>query len=87
MIRRLAVAAALLGAAMFAAVPAHHTSTVGAYSQCAANTECGWLYYSDPQHTNLVGEHTTNCQGVVLDWGIKQGYSVFISQGCGIVES
>jgi uncharacterized protein DUF6289 len=54
-----------------------------AYSGCAANTSCGWLYYSDAAHTHQVGGHTTNCQGSVLDWGITTGHSVAVSQICG----
>ncbi|MET7422040.1 DUF6289 family protein [Dactylosporangium sp. NPDC005555] len=44
---------------------------------------CGWLYFSDAARTQQQGGHTTNCQGVVLDWGIKAGYSTYIVQGCG----
>lgn len=54
-----------------------------AYSACPANTECGWLYFSDAAHTHEIGGHTTNCQGVVQSWGIQQGYSQYIQNGCG----
>lgn len=84
MIRRIIFAAAIAAAATGVAIaPA---SPALAYSQCAANTYCGWLFYSDPQLTRQVGGHTTNCEGSVLDWGIKQGYSVFVSGKCGIIE-
>jgi hypothetical protein len=79
MIRRFAVAA-VAAAAIVTIVP---SAPAQAYSQCAANTECGWLYYRDAARTQLQGGHTTNCDGVILDWGIKAGYSTFISQGCG----
>jgi len=77
--RILAVAAAAVavGAILVPSVPAQ------AYSQCPANTECGWLFYSDSAHTNLVGGHTTNCQGVLQTWGVQQGYSQYIQNGCG----
>ena len=78
MVRRLALASAV-SAATFALVPA---APAAAYGQCPANTMCGWLYYSDSARTHQQGGHTTNCQGVVLDWGIKQGYSTYIVQGC-----
>jgi hypothetical protein len=70
-------AAAAVGAILVPSVPAQ------AYSQCPANTECGWIFYSDAAHTHEVGGHTTNCQGVVLTWGIQQGYSQYIQSGCG----
>jgi hypothetical protein len=73
----LASAAVAVGAIMLPSSPAL------AYSQCPANTECGWLFFSDAAHTHEVGGHTTNCQGVIQDWGIKQGYSQYIQQGCG----
>ncbi|MFB9450148.1 hypothetical protein Dvina_28175 [Dactylosporangium vinaceum] len=77
--RRLAVVAVLgIGAALLAP-----TAPAQAYGACAAGTMCGWLYYSDAARTHQQGGHTTNCQGVVLDWGIKSGYSTFVSQGCG----
>lgn len=59
------------------------TAPAQAYSACPTNTECGWLYYSDPALTNEVGGHTTNCQGVVQSWGIQQGYSQYIQNSCG----
>jgi len=79
MLRRLiitAVAAAGIGLTLLPAAPAQ------AYGQCGANTMCGWLYYSDAAHTQLQGGHTTSCDGTVLDWGIKAGYSSYISQKC-----
>src|SRR5438046_800031 len=48
MLRRLivtTVAAAGIGLAFLPATPAQ------AYSQCGANTMCGWLYYSDAART------------------------------------
>ena len=72
----LAAAAVSVGAIMLPSSPAF------AYSKCPAGTECGWLYFSDSAHTHEVGAHTTNCQGVVLDWGIKQGYSQYIQDAC-----
>ena len=77
MIRPLA-ATALIAAATVVAVPA----PAHAYSKCPSGTACGWTFYSDPQHTHVVGVHSTNCQGVVLDWGIKQGYSVYHQFTC-----
>lgn len=73
----LVATAASVAAIWLPSVPAQ------AYSQCPVNTECGWLYFSDAAHTHEIGGHTTNCQGVVRDWGIKQGYSQYIQQGCG----
>jgi hypothetical protein len=79
MVRRLALVSAVFAAA-FAFAP---TAPAAAYPQCLANTMCGWLYYSDAARTHQQGGHTTNCDGVVLDWGIKQGYSKYIVQTCG----
>ncbi|GAA2357745.1 hypothetical protein Cme02nite_33570 [Catellatospora methionotrophica] len=78
MVRRLMIAAAV-AALGFGIAPA---SPALAYGQCAANTKCGWLYYADAARTQLQGGHTTNCQGVVLDWGIKAGYSTYLVEGC-----
>ncbi|GHJ44457.1 hypothetical protein Cs7R123_17990 [Catellatospora sp. TT07R-123] len=75
-IAALALAAAGAAAVLVPGAPAQ------AYGQCLANTKCGWLYYADAAHTRLQGGHTTNCEGTVLDWGIKAGYSVFISEQC-----
>jgi hypothetical protein len=33
-----------------------------------------------------VGGHTTNCQGVLQVWGVQQGYSQYIQNGCGGVS-
>jgi hypothetical protein len=79
MLRRLvitAVAAAGVGLALVPAAPAQ------AYPQCGANTMCGWLYYADSGRTQLQGGHTTSCDGSILDWGIKAGYSSYIKQSC-----
>lgn len=77
MIRRFLVALAVVGGvSLFAAFPAD------AYSQCPANTECGWIYYSDSTHTQAVGGHTTNCDGTLLVWGTQSGYSVYVQQTC-----
>nr|BFE57821.1 hypothetical protein GCM10020063_023470 [Dactylosporangium thailandense] len=79
MLRRLALVSAVgVGTLLLAPV-----TPASAYSACAAGTMCGWLYYSDAARTHQQGGHTTNCQGVVLDWGIKSGYSTYISQSCG----
>jgi len=77
-LRRFVLVSAVAVAA-FAVVPA---APAAAYSQCLAGQMCGWLFYSDAARTHLQGGHTTNCEGSVLDWGIKSGYSTFISQGC-----
>ena len=79
MMRRLVLVSAVAAGA-FALAP---TAPAAAYGQCPANTMCRWLYYSDAARTHVQGGHTTNCQGVVLDWGVKQGYSSYIVQGCG----
>jgi hypothetical protein len=77
--RRLALVSAVgVGSLVLAPV-----TPAAAYSACAAGTMCGWLYYSDAARTHQQGGHTTNCQGVVLDWGIKAGYSTYIVQSCG----
>lgn len=79
--RRLASAAAAtaVAAATFGLVPA---TPAAAYPQCAAGTMCGIHYYADAARTQLQGGHTTNCEGSVLDWGIRSGYSVSFSQPC-----
>ncbi len=81
--RRILLAAAAVAAAGACLLPA---APAQAYSACPANTECGWLFYSDPGHTHLVGGHTTNCQGVLQTWGVQQGYSQYIQNGCGGVQ-
>jgi hypothetical protein len=78
MLRRLVITAVAAAGIGLAIVPA----PAQAYSQCGAGTMCGWLYYSDAAHTHLQGGHTTNCDGTVQDWGIKAGYSSYISQSC-----
>ncbi|WP_034593841.1 DUF6289 family protein [Hamadaea tsunoensis] len=79
MIRRFLVAATAAAGIGLAVVPA---APAQAYSKCPAGTECGWEYFSDAAHTHLQGLHTTNCDGVVLDWGIKAGYSVYVQDTC-----
>jgi len=66
-----AVAAAAASTVLLADPPAE------AYSQCPIGYGCGWHFYSDPAHTNLVGRHTINCDGVVSNWGVQQGYSTY----------
>lgn len=80
--RMLAIAAATLatGAILLPTGPAE------AYSACPANTECGWLYFSNASRTTEVGGHTTNCQGVVQNWGTVTSYSTYIQNGCGGVS-
>lgn len=78
-LRRIVLVAAL-AVAGFVVAP---SAPAAAYGQCPANTMCGWIYYSDAARTHAQGGHTTNCQGVVLDWGIKAGYSSYVVQGCG----
>jgi len=80
MSRRILVGAAVLAAAGAILLP---SAPAQAYSACPTNTECGSLYFSDAAHTNEIGGHTTNCQGVVQSWGIQQGYSQYIQNGCG----
>src|SRR4051812_24141775 len=79
--RRIALVATL--AAAFAAlfVPSHSAGRAAAYSQCPVNTECGWEWSSDAAHLHVVGGHTTNCEGTVLDWGTKVGYIFYIQSG------
>jgi hypothetical protein len=81
--RRTVLALTLVAALAATFAPSHPAGRVAAYSQCPANTECGWEWFSDAAHTHNVGGHTTNCQGVILDWGVKVGYSLYIQQGCG----
>jgi hypothetical protein len=79
-IRRTILAVALtVAASVVAFLP---SSPASAYSQCAAGTYCGWHFYSDPQRTQWVGSHTTNCQGIVQNLGIQQGYSVYVFGPC-----
>lgn len=80
MSRRILAGAAALAAAGAILLPG---TPAQAYSACPTNTECGWLYYSDAAHTNEIGGHTTNCDGVVQSWGIQSGYSQYIQSGCG----
>jgi Family of unknown function (DUF6289) len=79
--RIFAVAAAAAAAAACAVLLP--SGPAEAYSACPANTECGWLYYSNAAHTYEVGGHTTNCQGVVQNWGTVTSYSSYIQNGCG----
>lgn len=72
----IAAATAAVGAILVPSLPAQ------AYSRCPANTACGWIYYSDAARTQEVGGHTTNCQGVLLIWGVQQGYSEYIQDNC-----
>ncbi len=58
------------------------SSPAQAYSKCPAGTECGWDFYADAAHTQFVGVHSTNCQGVVLNSGRQTGFSVYFQQGC-----
>jgi hypothetical protein len=42
----------------------------------AEDSEYWRRYYSDPQHTNLVGAHIVDCDGEHWFWGTLQGYLV-----------
>jgi hypothetical protein len=74
---------AIASAAVAAGAILLPTGPAEAYSACPANTECGWLYFSDAARTHEVGGHTTNCQGVLQNWGTVTSYSTYIQNGCG----
>jgi hypothetical protein len=79
-IRRTILATCLaVAACMIALLP---SAPADAYSRCLGNSYCGWIFYSDPQHTQWVGSHTTNCEGTVLNLGVQQGYSVYVTGPC-----
>ncbi|MDI1465705.1 hypothetical protein QEZ54_32510 [Catellatospora sp. KI3] len=80
--RRIAVLAFAAAGVASVLAPVGGSGTVSTYPSCPANYKCGWLYYADAAHTRLQGGHTTNCEGTILDWGIKAGYSVYISEKC-----
>ena len=81
MIRRLlaAAAVAVVVSGLMPAAPAH------AYDTCLAGYSCGWYWYADEAHTDLIGFYvdSTVCGGGISQWGVQQGFRVFHSGPCG----
>lgn len=51
--------------------------------QCPLNTACGVAYYSNAQHSVVVGYRGRDCQGQVDVWGTTSGYTSQVSTVCG----
>ena len=59
------------------------TSSAGAYSGCAAGTQCSWVYYTSPAHTVVTGVRGYDCSGNPVSWGTTSPYVVNETAGCG----
>lgn len=64
--RKLALAALVSGAAVFA--------TTTAPTEAATSNNC--TYYSDASHTTVVGQYGKDCCNNTVAWGTKTQYSV-----------
>jgi uncharacterized protein DUF6289 len=54
---------------------------VSAPPSAAASNGANCTYYSDANHTTVVGQYGTDCCNNHIDWGIRTQYSV-CSSGC-----
>jgi hypothetical protein len=82
--RRLVVSAVAVAALALPFTSTGHAVPV-AYRQapvCPIGISCGNLFYSDVDHTNLVGSASTDCQGHVTYWGSQNGYIQYFEYTC-----
>ncbi|MEY9905149.1 hypothetical protein ABIA35_001365 [Catenulispora sp. MAP12-49] len=78
MLRRMVFGAALIGAAILVPVSSANALPPGGGN----GTQNSLTYYSDAQHTQVVGGQGYDCQGNPWHWGTTSPYSVFAISSC-----
>jgi hypothetical protein len=77
MLRRMLFSAALIGAAVLVPV-----GSASAIPPGGSGSQTSLTYYSDAQHTQVVGAQGYDCQGNPWRWGTTSPYTVFATAGC-----